>query len=226
LVAERPVSVAAGAVSVATSQRTLAGRAANVGFLARGLYFYPVYCIVDVETTGTVKGPARLTEIALFRHDGERVVDAFHSLLNPGCPIPPFISRLTGITDAMVAGAPTFGEVARQVQALSQDAVFIAHNVHFDFGFLRKEFGWLGHSYQRPLLCTVQLSRRIFPGLPSYSLGKLCHSLDIPLADRHRASGDAAATVRLFELLLRHDCRGLIPRPAPQAQASFLATGR
>lgn len=185
-----------------------------------------MYCIVDVETTGTVKGPARLTEIALFRHDGERVVDAFHTLVNPGCPIPPFIARLTGITDAMVADAPQFADVARQVLALSQDAVFIAHNVHFDFGFLRKEFGWLGHSYQRPLLCTVQLSRKIFPGLPSYSLGKLCHSLDIPLADRHRANGDAAATVRLFEMLLQHDRRGLIPRPATPAGVPFFATGR
>lgn len=185
-----------------------------------------MYCIVDVETTGTVKGPARLTEIALFRHDGERVVDAFHSLLNPGCPIPPFISRLTGITDAMVADAPAFGDVARQVLALSQDAVFIAHNVHFDFGFLKKELGWLGHPYQRPLLCTVQLSRRIFPGLPSYSLGKLCGSLEIPLADRHRAKGDAAATVRLFELLLQHDRRGLIPRNVSAPKAPIFAAGR
>jgi len=192
---------------------------------AQALFLPPVYCIVDVETTGTVKGPARLTEIALFRHDGERVVDAFHTLLNPGCPIPPFIARLTGITDAMVADAPTFGEVARRVHALSQDAVFIAHNVHFDFGFLRKEFGWLGHQYQRQLLCTVQLSRKIFPGLPSYSLGKLCHSLEIPLTDRHRAKGDAAATVRLFEMLLQHDRRGLIPRPVPQPRAPVLATG-
>ncbi len=185
-----------------------------------------MYCIIDVETTGTVKGPARLTEIAIFRHDGAQVVDSFHSLLNPGCAIPPFISRLTGITDALVADAPRFAEVALEVLTLTQDTVFIAHNVHFDFGFLKKELGWLGHAYQRPLLCTVQMSRKIFPGLPSYSLGKLCHSLDIPLADRHRARGDAAATVRLFELLLQHDHRGLIPRIVPAAEPVFLRTGR
>jgi DNA polymerase-3 subunit epsilon len=185
-----------------------------------------VYTIIDVETTGMVKGPARLTEIALFRHDGERVVGAFHSLLNPGCAIPPFISRLTGITDAMVADAPPFADVAQQVLALTQDAVFIAHNVHFDFGFVKKELGWLGHAYQRPLLCTVQLSRRIFPGLPSYSLGNLCRSLDIPLTDRHRARGDAAATVHLFERLLQHDRRGLIPRALPAPDSGILRTGR
>jgi DNA polymerase-3 subunit epsilon len=174
-----------------------------------------MYCIVDVETTGMVKGPARLTEIALFRHDGQRVVDSFHSLLNPGTPIPPFIARLTGISDAMVAAAPSFAEVAPRVLALSQDAVFVAHNVHFDYGFLKKELGWLGYAYERSLLCTVRTSRKLLPGLPSYSLGRLCGSLDIPLENRHRAYGDAAATVRLFELLLRHDRRGLIPRPVP-----------
>lgn len=171
-----------------------------------------MYCIVDVETTGMVKGPARLTEIALFRHDGHRVVDSFHTLLNPGCAIPPFISQLTGITDELVATAPTFGEVAHQVLALSQDAIFVAHNVHFDYGFLKKELGWLGYAYERSLLCTVRTSRKLLPGLPSYSLGRLCHSLDIVLEARHRAYGDAAATVQLFELLLQHDPRGLIPR--------------
>jgi DNA polymerase-3 subunit epsilon len=171
-----------------------------------------MYCIVDVETTGTVKGPARLTEIALFRHDGTRVVDSFHTLLNPGCVIPPFIARLTGISDAMVATAPAFDEVADRVLAISQDAVFVAHNVQFDYGFLQKELGWLGYPYQRPQLCTVRTSRKIFPGLRSYSLGRLCESLGVPLDNRHRAHGDAAATVRLFELLLAHDERQLIPR--------------
>ncbi|MCY7352973.1 MAG: 3'-5' exonuclease [Cytophagaceae bacterium] len=174
-----------------------------------------MYCIVDVETTGMVKGATRLTEIAIFRHDGAQVVDAFHSLLNPDCAIPPFISHLTGITNALVADAPAFGEIAYEVQAITQNAVFVAHNVHFDFGFLRKEFGWLGLEYHRPLLCTVQLSRKILPGFPSYSLGKLCHSLDIPLTGRHRAKGDAAATVKLFEKLLQNDHRGLIPRRVP-----------
>ena len=171
-----------------------------------------MYCIVDVETTGGVNGPTRLTEIAIFRHDGQQVVDSFHSLLNPGCPIPPFIRHLTGISDEMVQDAPAFADVAHQVIDITRDAVFVAHNVSFDFNFIKKELNWLGHDYLRRTLCTVRTSRKVFPGFPSYSLGKLCKSLDIPVSNRHRAQGDAAATVRLFEMLLQHDSHGLIPR--------------
>jgi DNA polymerase-3 subunit epsilon len=171
-----------------------------------------VYCIVDVETTGGVKGSARLTEIAIFRHDGQQVVDSFHSLVNPECPIPPFIRHLTGISNEMVQDAPLFSEVANRVIDITQDAIFVAHNVGFDFNFIKKELEWLGHDYLRRTVCTVRTSRKVFPGFPSYSLGKLCNSLNIPLNNRHRAQGDAAATVRLFELLLEHDAHGLIPR--------------
>lgn len=171
-----------------------------------------MYCIVDVETTGGVAGPSRLTEIAMIRHDGQQVIDSFHSLLNPGCPIPPFISRLTGISDEMVSDSPTFDQIAHTVLTLSQDAIFVAHNVSFDFGFLQKELKWAGHDFLRRTLCTVRLSRKIFPGLSSYSLGKLCKSLSIPVQNRHRAFGDASATTLLFELLLENDRHGLIPR--------------
>ncbi|QJW92028.1 3'-5' exonuclease [Spirosoma taeanense] len=171
-----------------------------------------MYCIVDVETTGGVKGPTRLTEVAIFRHDGRQVVDSFHSLVNPGCPIPPFIRHLTGISDEMVQEAPTFAEVASDVLSITQDAIFVAHNVNFDFNFIKKELDWLGYEFFRRTLCTVRTSRKVFPGFPSYSLGKLCRSLEIPLNDRHRAHGDAAATVQLFERLLLHDAHGLIPR--------------
>ncbi|GAB2570626.1 3'-5' exonuclease [Spirosoma areae] len=180
-----------------------------------------MYCIVDVETTGGVKGPTRLTEIAIFRHDGQRVVDSFHSLLNPGCPIPPFIRHLTGISDELVRDAPTFAEVAHHVLRITQDAVFVAHNVGFDFNFIQKELNWLGHEYFRRTLCTVRTSRKLIPGYPSYSLGKLCRSLDIPLHGRHRAQGDAAATVLLFEMLLRHDSKGLIPRVSSQIEQPY-----
>ena len=172
-----------------------------------------MYCIVDVETTGGVKGPARLTEIALIRHDGYQIVDEFQTLLNPGHPIPPFISQLTRITDAMVADAPTFDQVADRVYEITEGAIFVAHNVMFDFGFLQKEMRWLDRDFHRRTLCTVRSSRKIIPGLPSYSLGKLCRSLDIPVSARHRAYGDAAATVKLFELLLQNDRHGHIPRP-------------
>ncbi|MFD1145167.1 PolC-type DNA polymerase III [Larkinella insperata] len=169
-----------------------------------------MFSIVDVETTGGVGGPTRLTEVAVFRYDGVEVVDSFHSLLNPRCPIPPFIARMTGITDEMVQDAPDFADIAHEIDRVTEGAVFVAHNAPFDYGFLKKEFAWVGLPFERHRLCTVQLSRRIFPGLPSYSLGKLCRSLEIPLNNRHRAHGDAAATVQLFERLLMNDIHGLI----------------
>jgi len=173
-----------------------------------------MYSIVDVETTGGIGGPTRLTEVAIFRYDGLQIVDSFHSLVNPGCPIPPFISRLTGITDAMVQEAPTFADVAEAIARVTEEAVFVAHNAPFDYGFLQKEFQGIGLPFERKKVCTVWLSRRIFPGLPSYSLGNLCASLEIPVSARHRAHGDAAATVQLFEKLLRNDQLGLIHQRA------------
>lgn len=169
-----------------------------------------MYAIVDIETTGG-GGTSRITEIAVFRHDGTRIVDFFHSLINPEMYIPPFITRLTGIDNEMVKDAPTFYDVQDAVRAMTRDAWFVAHNAKFDYGFLKREFGALDEYFQRDLLCTVQLSRKIFPGLKSYSLGNLCESLEIMIENRHRAHGDAEATVRLFEKLLMNDRQNLIP---------------
>lgn len=169
-----------------------------------------MYAIVDIETTGG-GGAARITEIAVFRHDGAQIVDFFHSLINPETYIPPFITRLTGIDNEMVKDAPTFYEVQDAVRAMTRDAWFVAHNAKFDYGFIKREFGALDEYFQRDLLCTVQLSRKIFPGLKSYSLGNLCESLEIMIENRHRAHGDAEATVRLFEMLLSNDRQNLIP---------------
>lgn len=170
-----------------------------------------MYSIVDIETTGGVAGKARITEIAIFRYDGQRVVDSFQSLVNPQTFIPPFITRLTGIDNKMVKDAPTFEQIADSVRALTRDAWFVAHNVSFDYNFIRKEFQMLDEYFDRDKLCTVRLSRKIFPGYRSYSLGNICQSLDIQIQDRHRAAGDAAATVKLFEMLLRADNLALIP---------------
>ena len=168
-----------------------------------------MYAIVDIETTGG--GNARITEIAVFRHDGIRIVDFFHSLVNPQMFIPPFITRLTGIDNAMVQDSPTFYDIQDSVRALTKDAWFVAHNAKFDYGFIKREFGAMEEYFQRETLCTVQLSRKIFPGFKSYSLGNLCESLQISVENRHRAHGDAAATVKLFELLLLNDLKKLIP---------------
>ena len=170
-----------------------------------------MYAIVDIETTGG-GGTSRITEIAVFRHDGEKIVDVFHSLVNPEMYIPPFITRLTGIDNAMVQDSPTFYDIQDSVRALTKDAWFVAHNAKFDYGFIKREFGAMEEYFERDLLCTVQLSRKIFPGFKSYSLGNLCDSLQISLENRHRAHGDAAATVKLFELLLKNDLQKLIPK--------------
>ena len=161
-----------------------------------------MYAIIDVETTGGSPVAEKITEIAIFLHDGEKLVDEFSTLINPEKKIPYHISALTGITNAMVADAPKFYEVARKIVDLTQDAVFVAHNVSFDYQFIRNEFKRLGYEYRREKLCTVQLSRRLMPGLSSYGLGNICRKLDIQIHDRHRAGGDAYATVKLFELLL------------------------
>lgn len=165
-------------------------------------YFSRMYCVVDLETTGGSPSTDRITEIAMILHDGTRVVDRWSSLVNPERPIPSHITRITGITDEMVADAPKFFEIARKVVEFSENAVFVAHNARFDYSFLRKEFADLGYSYRREALCSVKLSRQAFPGLPSYSLGKLCRGLGIALKNRHRALGDAEATARLLGRIL------------------------
>lgn len=170
-----------------------------------------MYAIIDVETTGGVKGASRIIEIAVYRHDGKEIVDSFQSLVNPQSYIPPFISHLTGINNKMVEDAPLFSEIADKVRELTLDAWFVAHNALFDYGFVKKEFLWLDEYFNRDTLCTVRLSRKIFPGFKSYSLGNLCDTLGIDVRDRHRAAGDAEATVRLFEMLIQNDKANLIP---------------
>lgn len=163
------------------------------------------YAIVDIETTGGFSSGHRITDIAIYIHDGEKIIDEFSTLINPERSIPPFITMLTGISNEMVQDAPKFYEVAREIYEITQDRVFVAHNVGFDYSFIREEFKSLGGNFNRRKLCTVRLSREILPGLPSYSLGKLCKSLDIEIKARHRAHGDALATAELWTMLMEND---------------------
>lgn len=168
------------------------------------------YAIIDVETTGLGGANNKITEIAVAIHDGSKVIDEFHSLVNPMVPISPYVVSLTGIDDSMVRNAPIFDAIADQLLQLTEDCVFVAHNVSFDYKVIQNEFKSLGISFQRKKLCTVRLSRKIYPGLMSYSLGKLCSHLDIKLNNRHRAKGDTDATVILFEKLLQSDTNAII----------------
>tara|TARA_E500000318_G_scaffold43577_1_gene41379 strand:- start:27 stop:1397 length:1371 start_codon:yes stop_codon:yes gene_type:complete len=161
-----------------------------------------LYTIIDIETTGNgIKGN-KITEISIFKYDGDQIVDEFTSLVNPQSPIPYFITGLTGIDDQMVQNAPVFHEIADTIQSITEGCIFVAHSVNFDYGVIKEEFRQIGIDFTRKKLCTVRLSRQLIPGLRSYSLGKLCSAVQIPLVDRHRARGDAHATVLLFEQLL------------------------
>ncbi len=164
-----------------------------------------MYAIVDIETTGGNPRRDKITDIAVLIHDGKKVVREFSSLVNPECNIPYHITALTGITNEMVADAPRFYEIARDLVELTQDTVFVAHNVTFDYGFIRSEFERLGYDFKREKLCTVRLSRKIIPGHQSYSLGRLCDDLNIIIEGRHRALGDALATAKLFEMLVEKE---------------------
>jgi len=160
-----------------------------------------MFAILDIETTGGRPKTEKITEIAIFFHDGEKVVDEWTTLLNPEKPIPYFITGLTGITNEMVADAPRFYEVAKEIVERTENHTIVGHNVRFDYSFIKSEFKRLGFQYDRKTLCTIKLSRKVFPGHKSYSLGKICKELGIEIHDRHRAAGDAFATVKLFELL-------------------------
>jgi DNA polymerase III subunit epsilon len=164
-----------------------------------------MYAIVDIETTGGYAAHHRITEIAIYHHDGMQVTETYHTLINPGRNIPHYITGLTGISTEMVFGAPTFEAIAKDVHAHLDGKVLVAHNAHFDYSFLKKEFESVGINWQAKKLCTVRLSRKIIPGLRSYSLGSLAESLGIEITNRHRAGGDAAATVRIFDQLLHRD---------------------
>ena len=169
-----------------------------------------LYAVVDIETTGGHASANGITEVAINIHDGNEIVESYTTLINPKQPIPVYITALTGIDDNMLLDAPTFDDVALQIYQLLNDKIFVAHNVNFDYSFLKHHLAAAGYDLQCKKLCTVRLSRKLIPGKSSYSLGKLCTALQIPIQNRHRAAGDADATSILFNLLLEYDQEGII----------------
>jgi DNA polymerase-3 subunit epsilon len=164
-----------------------------------------MYAIVDIETTGGHASANGITEIAICIHNGKKVVERYSTLVNPGRDIPIYISALTGITNEMVKDAPPFADVAHDIYHLLHNNIFVAHNVNFDYSFVRHYLAASGYELRCNKLCTVRLGRKIMPGLPSYSLGKICRHLGIANESRHRAAGDAEATAQLFSLLMQND---------------------
>ena len=161
------------------------------------------YAVIDIETTGGMPKRDRITEIAVVLFDGEKIINSFQSLVNPERSIPSQITRITGITNDMVADAPRFYEIAKDIIDITEAAIFVAHNVRFDYNFIVSEFKSLGYTYTRRKLCTVRLSRKAFPGLPSYSLGNLIKHFSINVESRHRAYDDAYAASVLLEKALQ-----------------------
>jgi DNA polymerase-3 subunit epsilon len=164
-----------------------------------------LYTILDIETTGGKFNEEGITEIAIYKFDGHTVVDQFISLVNPEKEIQKFVVNLTGINNKMLQNAPKFYEIAKRIIEITKDCTLVAHNSSFDYRILSTEFDRLGYDFNRNTLCTVELSKKLILDQPSYSLGKLIRALGIPMTDRHRASGDALATVQLFKLLLEKD---------------------
>ena len=169
-----------------------------------------MYAIVDIETTGGHAAGCGITEVAVVLHNGREIEGKYHTLINPGQPIPRYIVALTGITNEMVYAAPRFEEVAANIFNLLEGRVFVAHNVNFDYSFIKHHLGSCGFELNSKKLCTVRLSRKIFPGFASYSLGKLCQELQITINNRHRAMGDVLATSEVFDMLLAHDDQGIM----------------
>lgn len=176
-----------------------------------------MYAIIDVETTGGSPKRERIIEIAIVKSNGEKIIDSYQTLINPEKNIPPFVSNLTGISNEMVEQAPLFEEVSKQIDAFTKGCVIVAHNAHFDYGFIKNEFRYIGEYYQRDRICTVKLTQRALPGLEGYSLGKLAEHFSIEHKDKHRAFGDAEATARLLHILLRD--------ANPQILAQFMHRG-
>ena len=164
-----------------------------------------MYAILDIETTGGKYDEEGITEIAIYKHDGESITDQFSSLVNPQIKIQPFVQKLTGISSKMLKNAPKFYEIAKRIVQITDGCIIVAHNASFDYRILQTEFRRLGFPFERKSLCTVSLSKILLPDQPAYSLGKLVRNLGIPFSDQHRAIGDAKVTVKLFELLMEKD---------------------
>jgi len=175
-----------------------------------------MYAIVDIETTGGHASANGITEIAICIHDGKKVTRRYETLVNPQRDIPVYISALTGITNEMVRNAPLFEDVAHEIFHLLKGQIFVAHNVNFDYSFLRYHLVAAGYELNCNKLCTVRLGRKIMPGLLSYSLGKLCNHLSIANHNRHRAMGDAEATAQLFTMYLNNDTENHITQALKQ----------
>jgi DNA polymerase-3 subunit epsilon len=158
-----------------------------------------IYAITDIETTGGQPSGNSIVEVGVVLWDGQNVIEEFHSLVDPGIPIPLFITRLTGITNEMVEGAPKFETIADRLLEVYEGAVFVAHNVNFDYSFIKSEFAALGMNWNAQRLCTVRLARKAFPGKKSYGLSSICSWMGLYNEQAHRALSDAKIAAEVLK---------------------------
>ncbi|WP_068595864.1 exonuclease domain-containing protein [Vaginella massiliensis] len=171
-----------------------------------------MYAILDIEATGGKVGEESIIDIAIYKYDGNEIVDQFISLVNPMRKIDPFVQKLTNITNKMVLTAPKFHEIAKRIIEITEGCVLVGHNVKFDYRMLNQEYLKLGYHYEKEWIDTVEIAKKLIPNQESYSLGKLTSNLGIPITDRHRASGDARATLKLFQILRDKDTEKIIQK--------------
>ncbi|MBG00500.1 MAG: DNA polymerase III subunit epsilon [Owenweeksia sp.] len=167
--------------------------------------FAAVYCVLDIESTGGPFGKEAIMEIALFRYDGSEIVDQLISLVHPHREVQQYVSKITGITPKMLLRAPRFQEIAKRIVELTRDSVLVGHNVDFDYRMLRQEFARLGYPFEMKTLDTIELAEKLIPGLPAYGLDRICDELGIYRTQKHRAEGDARATLELLQILQEKD---------------------
>lgn len=164
-----------------------------------------MYCILDIESSGGAFGKEAIIEIALYRYDGDKIVDQLISLVHPHVSVQPFVSRMTGITPKMLQRAPRFHEIAKRIVEITEGCILVGHNVPFDYRMLRQEFLRLGYPFELSTIDTIDLSKELIPGLQAYGLDKMCKELNITNTAKHRADGDALATLELFKILIEKD---------------------
>ncbi|MBA3756350.1 MAG: DNA polymerase III subunit epsilon [Nitrosomonas sp.] len=190
----------------------------------------PIYVLLDLETTGATPTQDRITEIGLIRYENGIEVGRWSTLINPEVSISPFIQRLTGITSDMVIKAPTFFEVRDTLLEWLDDAVLCAHNVRFDYGFLKNEFKRIGITFQKKLLCTVKLSRKLYPQHKGHGLDAIIKRFSLVCENRHRAMGDTemmaafinAAINQLGENTVQEAVLALLKQQAIPANLDYL----
>lgn len=164
-----------------------------------------LFAVVDVETTGGKPIDSKITEIAILISDGVNVLQEYSTLVNPNRKIDWYVTKLTGITDQMVSTAPSFEELSDKIKELLDGKIFVAHNVDFDYGIIKREFLEMGKPLDLQKLCTVKSARKVFQHLSSYSLGNLAAHLGINLPNAHRALDDTKATTDLLHRILEKE---------------------